>query len=80
MDESLKIIMVIGGTILVAVLVHYAIIKRVSKRTKRNASLISRTITAVKNPWSRENDQLEELSRLVQQVSSNSAEETEKER
>ena len=69
MDESLKTLLVVGGTILVAVLVHYFIIKRVASRTRRNATFVSRTINSAKNPWKRESDQLDELSRLVEQVS-----------
>jgi hypothetical protein len=77
MDESLKTLIVVGGTILVAAVVHFTIIKRVQVGGKRSATFISRTLNSAKNPWRRESDQLDELARLVKQVSSNHADETE---
>jgi hypothetical protein len=75
MDEGTKATLVIVATIAIVVLINYVIIKSTTKGG-RQANFLSKTLDTAKNPWKRENDQLDELARLVEKVSAKSPDES----
>jgi len=72
MDESMKTMLVVGGTVLLAVLVHLLVLKIVPSRARKSSSLfrdVSVIFRTAKSPWLQEEAQMDELARLVKQLS-----------
>jgi uncharacterized damage-inducible protein DinB len=68
MDDPKAIFLTIFITVLVVVIINYGIIRRFSGKGNGEASYWSKTIDAAKDPWKKEDDEMDELSRLVEGI------------
>lgn len=73
MDKSIAAILTVVVTILVVLVINYGIIRRYTGKNIKKARFWSRAINSTKNPWMQENQDLEELSRLVKKVTEQQA-------
>jgi hypothetical protein len=69
MSDSLFGVMAFFIIIGLVILINYAIVRRYTgKNRKTEARFLSRTLEAAKNPWKQENQDLDELAKLVEKV------------
>lgn len=68
MDDLKAIFLTIFLTILVVVILNYGIIKRFSRKSNNEISYWMKTLDTAKHPWKKEDQDLDELSRLVKGI------------
>jgi hypothetical protein len=68
MAEAQNGYLIIFLVILGIVIINIGIIKQFTSKRSNEAQLLSKTIDAAKNPWKKENQDLDELTRLVENV------------
>lgn len=68
MDDLKTIFLTIFLTILVVVILNYGIIKRFSRKSNNEISYWMKTLDTAKHPWKKEDQDLDELSRLVKGI------------
>jgi hypothetical protein len=70
MDDPKAIFLTIFITVLVVVIINYGIIRRFAGKGDSEATYWSKTIDAAKNPWKKEDEDLDELARRVKGIAS----------
>ena len=65
MEDLKAVFLIIFLTVLVVVVINYGIIRRFSGKKGSEVSYWSKALDAAKNPWQKEDEDMNELARLV---------------
>ena len=72
MDDPKAIFLTIFITVLVVVIINYGIIRRFSRKGDSETKYWSKAFDAAKDPWKNEDNEMDELARLVRGIENNS--------
>jgi hypothetical protein len=68
MGDGFRAILIVAGTVLVVVLFNYAILRLYLKKQDSGTQVMMKSLDMAKTSWNRENEKMNELAKLVKEV------------